>query len=879
MEKKRHFIPVAFILVLTLALVMSFSNNAFADKNNENLKKIEEIANRNTASASTSETKESENNLTSKVENSTDSVINIDIAGTVICDETITVPAGKTLNINSTVNTNTIIRDKNFYGAIFAVESNAALNINNVTVDGGAAWTSEEKINNQGVNSNASSIYIKPNSKANLNNSIFCNNDCAISGSAITIEKDSEVACTDCIFCENKSAKSGGAINVFGKLSIRDSFFYNNYAQNFGGAIYAEPNSRIILSGKLTINENYNSVGKSNFCTNTEAENVLIYDKISKDSKIGIGKPVQTEENMEFAVKADKYNADFGSCRDNFFFDDPCGLTPYCYKHKIIALDWKASNSKPNLPGEGTDKNPYIISRASDMLEINNDSTAVYEIVNDLDFNEFETWEPLCPNGFSGKLNAWDSSDPAPIAYFDIINFTIDCAKNESKGIYEHGLFAKLTDNSRLRDLGLYGKVINATKNTRIIGALSARLENHSELKLNDANIFRVASDMQVDLSNEEVDKQNIIVGGIIGRGYGSVQPLDHKLDVVGEKGNKDKVFLNRNYPNIGSTAGVWDWKINDRSKYLPDNLTTHSGGVSGKNQNSIADVIGMLNHDPDIIEVDVKYDSKKNLLYCRHDGDGYENEVNTPKLETVLRMMMGLIDHVEGCSDNVILNYGELNRIKIQLDVKYYEAYPPTLKLVEDFVLNGRDGETINPKRIEFCGSAEHWHIVTEGATFDYDEKNGDTHRYVRDVMRSLCDMGCIFGINYHELALTISGDDDPINNHNEYLVKKIITDFGLNPKNNNVAINVNHERIRSWSEPWDWLKEYNIGTSAYVVDEEDNPNWNERALFNVTTRSSSCWINYRNKKFFFNDFGPEDKNFPFSCYGQTHHYDIKEQ
>ncbi|MCQ2754580.1 MAG: hypothetical protein MJ231_05990 [bacterium] len=171
-----------------------------------------------------------------------------------------------------------------------------------------------------------------------MDNSIFCNNDCTVNGGGLNIEKDSEVVCTDCIFCENKSASSGGAINVFGKLSIHDSFFYNNYAQNFGGAIFAEPNSRIILSGKLTINENFNSNGKSNFCTNTGAENVLIYDKISKDSKIGISKPTQTEENMEFAVRADEYNADFGSCRDNFFFDEPCGLTPYCCYHKLIAV-------------------------------------------------------------------------------------------------------------------------------------------------------------------------------------------------------------------------------------------------------------------------------------------------------------------------------------------------------------------------------------------------------------------------------------------------------------------------------------------------------------------------------------------------------------
>ncbi|MCQ2754581.1 MAG: hypothetical protein MJ231_05995 [bacterium] len=139
MEKKRLFIPVILVAVLIIALVLAISKSAFADKNNEGLKKIEEITNQNVTSAPTNQTKTPDISLKSKVENSAENVINIDIEGTVICNDTITVPAGKTLNINSTVNTNTIIRDKNFNGAVFLVENNATLNINNVTIDGGAA--------------------------------------------------------------------------------------------------------------------------------------------------------------------------------------------------------------------------------------------------------------------------------------------------------------------------------------------------------------------------------------------------------------------------------------------------------------------------------------------------------------------------------------------------------------------------------------------------------------------------------------------------------------------------------------------------------------------------------------------------------------------
>ncbi|MCQ2754577.1 MAG: hypothetical protein MJ231_05975 [bacterium] len=108
---------------------------------------------------------------------------------------------------------------------------------------------------------------------------------------------------------------------------------------------------------------------------------------------------------------------------------------------------------------------------------------------------------------------------------------------------------------------------------------------------------------------------------------------------------------------------------------------------------------------------------------------------------------------------------YGELSRIKIQLDIKNFEAFKRSLHLVELLSERGiRVGDKfgkLDPKRVEFCGTSGYDNMVTQGYTFDYDEP--DQHRYVRDVIRSLSDKGCIFCVNYAEIKGGLSGD--PIN------------------------------------------------------------------------------------------------------------------
>lgn len=853
-RKKILLYFVSFCTILCISILITVI--AYANTNND-YGKLQSISKVNNSTYSKSQPKELTNSLKNKIEKANTSIVNLDIEAPITVNETITIPQGKTVNINSQNEATTILRDKSFTGVIFVVENNATLNLNNITLDGGALWTHSDIKSNQNTSSDNSYIVAKENSKVNATNTIFRNNDCLNNGAAILIENNSKIICRDCIFSDNKTQKNGGAIDVYGKLDLFDTLIFGNYAQEFGGGIFSEYNSEITLSGKIIISDNNNSNGKSNLCTNTSADKILIFNEIKNDSKIGISKINVIEENMEFATKANEYNADFGSCRDKFFFDNSNGLTPYCYEHKLIAVYWRVSNSAVNLLGDGTENNAYQISKASDMLQIEQDVNAKYMIVNDLDFSEFTTWTPLCKNGFNGELYSSNLKI--------IKNFKIDCAENEKKGIYEHGLFYKLSEKSKIYYLSIEGSIFNVTNKTKIIGTLSSKLENANGDPRNSsfANIFSFKSSVNIILDSSSANK-DIIVGGIIGKGFGG-------FELVNYEGFISDVTLS-DYHNIGYIAGVWDWKVNKYTKTLPDNITSHSGGISHDFQNSFNDVVYMINSKADIIEVDVHY--KNGRFYCSHD-EGYKDEFLTPHLEDVFKLLMGIINGSEPewqkYESNVVnLEEAELSHIKIQLDVK--DSFEQFLKYVEELGNVGIDGKKFDISRIVFCGNSGYGNMYTEGNIFN-DNKEGDNHRYFKDAIKSLSDKGVIFCFNYNEI-----GSDDEYNNHDEKLIKKYLNDLGLNPENNNIAINIEHTHITGNKEGWKWLKEYNIGTSAYVIDEWDNVNWKERSLFNITTRDSYSFDNYRALKFPNRRCShSQDINIPEI--GNSHPYQIKDQ
>ena len=164
------------------------------------------------------------------------------IYGTAICIN-ILKPKFKSFFINNIANDNG--------GAIFSKQLVEVVNTkfykNSAEDYGGAIYSDNASIyssyfNDNKVNDNdGGAIYVTH--FAEIEDSIFCGNNALVDGGAI---KCSNGHVTNCLFDSNKakgataSQCDGGAIYCTNDLTVDNSTFRNNYAEDYGGAIYAD---------------------------------------------------------------------------------------------------------------------------------------------------------------------------------------------------------------------------------------------------------------------------------------------------------------------------------------------------------------------------------------------------------------------------------------------------------------------------------------------------------------------------------------------------------------------------------------------------------------------------------------------------------------
>ena len=179
---------------------------------------------------------------------------------------------------------------------IFSVDSNAFLQLNNLTIQNGKGSVGGGAANNGGTLTIVDCIFtgnngqngagaIVDNGILNISDSTFENNSATLNGGAIRIDSGI-VSIAGSTFSNNQAPRfgSGGAIYNDGTLTITNSTLYNNYAADYGGGVY-NGGTLTIKNGTVQNNSTDPSsaafeagVAGSGIYGNLTAENTLLGD-------------------------------------------------------------------------------------------------------------------------------------------------------------------------------------------------------------------------------------------------------------------------------------------------------------------------------------------------------------------------------------------------------------------------------------------------------------------------------------------------------------------------------------------------------------------------------------------------------------------------
>lgn len=160
--------------------------------------------------------------------------------------------------------------------------------------------------------------------------------------------------------------------------------------------------------------------------------------------------------------------------------------------------DWTYDVDTYSLPfssfeagGSGTSTDPYLISTAGDMFQMEMNQTAHYKLVNDIDMSLANTsWRPL--DYFSGSLDG-DG--------YTIYNFWVNSEK------YHTGLFYQLANSAKVKNLVFVEPKIDITRFNAYAGVIAGNAMGDSLLNI---HIY----DAQF---NDLAGSTSIIAGGIAG--------------------------------------------------------------------------------------------------------------------------------------------------------------------------------------------------------------------------------------------------------------------------------------------------------------------------------------------------------------------------
>lgn len=148
--------------------------------------------------------------------------------------------------------------------------------------------------------------------------------------------------------------------------------------------------------------------------------------------------------------------------------------------------------SKFTAGGEGTPESPYLVSTAGDLLQVNQDPAASYQLARDIDMSLYrKDWMPL--NEFTGTLDG---------AGHTINNLSLGTNDGYS------GLFSSTGDKAAVKNLNFVSPTINLTSDTNYAGVVTASAVGTT---LSDIHVF------DASLTAPDGEEAGAVVGGLAG--------------------------------------------------------------------------------------------------------------------------------------------------------------------------------------------------------------------------------------------------------------------------------------------------------------------------------------------------------------------------
>ena len=296
------------------------------------------------------------------------------------------------------------------------------------------------------------------------------------------------------------------------------------------------------------------------------------------------------------------------------------------------------------LAGEGTAAEPYLVSTAEQLREIEKAPLAYYRLKNDLTLEG--TWTPLCQTTpFGGTLDG----NGKEIAALNV----------ESDASDALGLFAQVGKSGRVWNLEISGR-ITTTSATQSAGGIAGRLLGGAICDVK----------CRVEIVADASTPSNASIGGLSGYSEGIVFYCEFQGEIKDARSAGGAVGA-----IVGRTGAI-------RSNALPQLVTAHAGfaapkGASDKSEdNTLANIVKALRFRPDVVEVDVQPNSD-GVLVITHN----KPKSTDPTLESVLRILTGELPtdcDADGFDPEVA------RQTKIQLDAKKDGLFRQELELLD---------------------------------------------------------------------------------------------------------------------------------------------------------------------------------------------------
>jgi len=191
--------------------------------------------------------------------------------------------------------------------------------------------------------------------------------------------------------------------------------------------------------------------------------------------------------------------------------------------------------------GDGSEGNPYQISNATQLMDINLDTSAHYVLINDIDATETKSWNGnagFAPVGksndqFKGSLDGQD---------YNISGLWINRGQSESVGVFAYIYYGSIIDNVHLLDInvsggsrtgGLVGNNHGMIRNCSVLGNISGNFHVGGLVGQNDQSGH---NDANMENCNAKVNVSGVrYVGGLVGQNYATIENC---YDVSSVKGD-----------------------------------------------------------------------------------------------------------------------------------------------------------------------------------------------------------------------------------------------------------------------------------------------------------------------------------------------------